>query len=405
MQAISTSPSRALEFGIYRDGDNNLDSVQSATIGQAVSTSERRDDIEFTVEDTTSRKGLERAGHLRTESYRIADGSIDDAKVSPAHNMSNRTDLAHFVARTLDNAERTHAKATWVDLVDHGGGDGGGLQSKSGDIMRADDIAGAISDGVAEHARKHPEDSGRHVDGVVANQCLMSTLAFASGLSHAGVQYLAASPETMLAPGVPSTVAGDVADHLNDPGAMAHAMVNDVMRTRYDAGDGDRFGPAAAFDVIDLDPKRIADMNTKVKTLNDALVGAAKDPGERREIREDARSVDGMVRFPEGHGLPWRADRSAISLYDTLASDKRLDPEVRSDAADAEKSVQNIVLAHRESRDFEPFDDASYRDAVGPNVHFPLTKGQIDPWAPSISETDNAFFRSVDGKKLDHALA
>jgi hypothetical protein len=36
--------------------------------------------------------------------------------------------------------------------------------------MRADDIAGAISDGVSMHAKAHPEDAGRGVDGVVANQ-------------------------------------------------------------------------------------------------------------------------------------------------------------------------------------------------------------------------------------------
>jgi hypothetical protein len=28
--------SRALEFGLYRDGDNNLDQVQATTIAQAV---------------------------------------------------------------------------------------------------------------------------------------------------------------------------------------------------------------------------------------------------------------------------------------------------------------------------------------------------------------------------------
>jgi hypothetical protein len=29
--------SRALEFGMYRDGDNNLDQIQAATIAQAPS--------------------------------------------------------------------------------------------------------------------------------------------------------------------------------------------------------------------------------------------------------------------------------------------------------------------------------------------------------------------------------
>jgi hypothetical protein len=47
--------------------------------------------------------------------------------------------------------------------------------------MAEDDIAGAIRDGIALHARSHPEDAGRRIDGVVANQCLMSTLGFAEG--------------------------------------------------------------------------------------------------------------------------------------------------------------------------------------------------------------------------------
>jgi hypothetical protein len=36
--------------------------------------------------------------------------------------------------------------------------------------MASDDIAGAIADGVALHAKDHPEDAGRAIDGVVANQ-------------------------------------------------------------------------------------------------------------------------------------------------------------------------------------------------------------------------------------------
>jgi hypothetical protein len=91
-----------LQFGIYRDGDNDLDRIQSPVIDQY-------------------------------------------------------------------EAQRNGAKTTWVDLVDHGGGDGGGLQTRHG-IMASDDIAGAIS-GVTMHAKAHPEDAGRGIDGVVANQC------------------------------------------------------------------------------------------------------------------------------------------------------------------------------------------------------------------------------------------
>lgn len=49
---------------------------------------------------------------------------------------------------------------------------------------------------VALHAKEHPEDAGRTIDGVVANQCLMSTMGFADALSRVGVRWLAASPET-----------------------------------------------------------------------------------------------------------------------------------------------------------------------------------------------------------------
>ena len=78
-----------------------------------------------------------------------------------------------------------------------------------------------------------------------------------AALSHAGVRYLAASPETMLAPGVPSSVAADIAHDAGDPQAMAEAVVARTMATRYGA-PGERFGPAAAFDVLDLDPQKIA---------------------------------------------------------------------------------------------------------------------------------------------------
>lgn len=43
------------------------------------------------------------------------------------------------------------------------------------------DMAKAIADGEALHAQVHPEDAARHVDGVIANQCLMVTLGFAEG--------------------------------------------------------------------------------------------------------------------------------------------------------------------------------------------------------------------------------
>ena len=88
---------------------------------------------------------------------------------------SSRAVLARFVAHTLDEAQKNDAKTTWIDLVDHGGGDGGGLETSRG-VMASDDIAGAIADGVAIHAEAHPEDAGRGVDGVVANEWQIATL-------------------------------------------------------------------------------------------------------------------------------------------------------------------------------------------------------------------------------------
>ncbi len=391
--------SRAVEFGMYRDGDNNLDSIQAAVIDQAKRSSAKDPALEFTVEDTTRRNGFAGEGMLRTEQYTIADGDVSsNVKMTPAHDMSSRSDLAKFVATTLDNAGAANAKQTWIDLIDHGGGDAGGLQSDHGThhIMREDDMAGAIADGIAMHAKAHPEDAARGVDGVVANQCLMATLGFADALSKVGVKYLAASPETMLAPGVPTSVADDIAKHIDDASAMAKAVVNTTMSTHYNAGPGMRFGPAAAFDVLDLDPKKIGAMEASVSTLNAALTNAAGHATQLAAIKSDAKHVDGMVRFPDGKGMPWQADRPAIALYGTLAADARLDASVRSAAAQAKNDVASLVMAHRESGSFAPFDGADYRDAVGPTVHFPIAPKQVDPWAAGgISETDNNFYKTV----------
>ncbi|MDQ2907916.1 MAG: hypothetical protein M3R44_01030 [Candidatus Eremiobacteraeota bacterium] len=409
VSSVSTErPARALEFGMYRDGDNNLDDIQSATIAQAVQTSRRDPTIEFTVEDTTARGGFEPAHVLRTESYTIAGGAISKhVAIDEPHDMSARSDLATFVDHVLDDAQKSSTEATWIDLVDHGGGDGGGLQSthSAEGIMREDDIAGAIADGVALHAKEHPEDANRKVDGIVANQCLMATVGFSSALSHAGVAFLAASPETMLAPGVPSQVAHDIASHIGAPAAMANAVVKTTMDETYGAGGIGSFGPAAAFDVIDLDPAKTAAVATAVRMLDSSLVGAAGDPTERAAIRNDAKAVDGMVRFPDGKGLPWRADRPAIALYRTFAEDGRLGSNVRAAALHAADAIADTVLAHRESDDFAPFNDADYSDAYGPTVRFPVDRKQVDTWAPQISETDNAFYKSVGAAALSKVIA
>lgn len=411
LQNLTITPSRrSLEFGIYRDGDNNLDAAQELTLAQALRTSAADPRVEFTVEDTTRlRVGRDAivSGELHTERYTIADGGVTGARTVEADDMSDEGNLARFVARTLDDAQAAGAKQTWVDLVDHGGGDGGGLETRDGSCMSMPDIANAIADGVAMHAREHPEDAARGVDGVVANQCLMATMGFADALSHAGVRYLAASPETMLAPGVPSDVARAIASHANDPNAMAKAVVNDVMRTTYDAGGLGRFGGAAAFDVLDLDAAKMRRAEAAIKRLNDDASAFASNRQARAAMREDASAIDGMVRFRgAGKDMPWHADRPALAFYDTLASDGRLDDGLRNDARAARDAVRSLVLAHRESDDFRPFGGADYSDAAGPTVHLPTTHRQIDPWASAgVSETDNAFYRAVDESAMTRVLA
>jgi hypothetical protein len=396
----------SVQFGLYRDGDNNLDVVQSPVIDQAFDASEHDKLVAFTVEDTTARRDFTGARGARTESYAIRDGQLDGSVALDApHDPSSRENLAAFVARTLDDAERNGAKQTWLDLVDHGGGDGGGLESDTHQaIMSSTDMAGAIADGIAQHAKAHPDDAGRTIDGVVANQCLMSTLGFADALSRDGVRYLAASPETMLAPGVPTGVADDVARNLDDPIAMARGIVKDTMGTRYGMPGMGSYAPAAAMDVLDLDPKKVATMRDAVKQLDRALTASAKgSDATAAAIREDAGTVDGMVRFDDT-GLPWHADRPAIALYDAFAGDTRLSNDVRTAAASAETSVRDLVLAHGESRAFGPFAGTSYKDAVGPTVHFATSPDQLDPWAPKVSETHTAFYKAVGAAKLDHAL-
>jgi hypothetical protein len=409
----SLPPRRTLEFGIYRDGDNNLDPIQESVVSQATQTSAQDGRIQFTVEDTTAThpgpirqaQGDTRHG-MHTDRFTIADGRIGQVDSSKAHDMSDEKNLAAFVAETLDNAEASGAKQTWIDLVDHGGGDGGGLETADGSVMSMPDIAKAMSDGAAMHAQAHPEDAGRRVDGVVANQCLMDTMGFADALSHAGVKWLAASPETMIAPGAPTNVAHAIAANEGDPKAMARAVVGDVMDTRYDPGFGMRYAGAAAFDVLDLDPAKIARADAAIKHLNDDAAPAARDSAVRAALRDDARSIGGMARIPDGGDLPWHADRSAMAFYDKVASDGRVSEALRADARNAGSAVGDLVLAHRESNGFGPFGGSDYSDAVGPTVHLPTSKHQIDPWAQAgITETHNAFYQKTDEGAMTRVLA
>lgn len=208
----------------------------------------------------------------------------------------------------------------------------------------------------------------------------------------------------MIAPGVPTTVASPIAHHEGNAVAMARAVVRQTMSARYDAGPAGEFGPAAAFDVIDLDPRKVATMTRAVAQLDTEIARAAHSRSVRTAIRQDARSVPGMVRFAD-EPMPWQADRPAISLYDALANDARLPDTLRSAAASASEAVGDTVLAHREAGEFAPFGGADYGDAAGPTVHFPLTPRQVDTWAPAVSETDNAFYAKVGANRVARALA
>ncbi|MDP9111692.1 MAG: hypothetical protein M3M96_08680 [Candidatus Eremiobacteraeota bacterium] len=400
IQTVSATPKRALEFGIYRDGDNNLDAVQAVTLRQALQSSSTDSAIEYTVEDTTAVG----SGVLHTDAFRVEDGHIASPKVGPAHDMSSAENLARFVAQTLDNAEQVGAKQTWIELTDHGAGDGGGLEADSTKrIMSMPAMADAIAQGVKIHAQDHPEDAGRRIDGVAANQCLMASLGFADSLSHAGVKYLAASPETMLAPGTPTAIADAIAKNETDPGAMGRAVVDTVMNFRYGHG-GLTWGPAAAFDVLDVSAQKMRAVEVSVKSFNDAVASAST--AYRADVRSDAAAVDGMVRFSEATAdMPWHADRPAVAFYTSVAQDARLNTQLRAAAAGAADAVASTIIAHEEKQNFGPFGGADYADAVGPTVHVPVTHRQIDPWAPKVSETQNAFYKETDGALLAGALA
>ena len=406
--AVGPAGSHPVVFGVYRDGDNNLDAVQERNVTDFVNTTARNPDLKVVAEDTTAEpRDPFSAGDLRTESSIIQDGKQHIVRVTLPVDMSNRATLAAFVRSTLEaraSDPRFAGADVWFDLVDHGGGDGGGLQSDSTQgCMSMEDIARAIADGRSEYRRAHPHGNDS-VTGVVANQCLMATLGFADALSHAGVKYLMASPETMIAPGVPSA---QIADDLSRSGsAWPEKAVSDSMRVRYGI-HGDTYHPTAAFDVLDLDATKIENVRTAIRGFNDVVASlrtAVEGEQLLHDVRTDVRSVRGMVRFDHSADMPWHADRPAQAVYDTIAADVRLPRGVRNAALKASEAVRALVLAHAESKDFGPF-HASYSDAAGPTEHLPVTKGSYDPWADSgTQETHNAFYDAVGGRELARAI-
>ena len=394
-------------FGVYRDGDNNLDEVQERNVTDFIKTTASNPALKVLVEDTTRVSHLPFSrGQLRTEWSTIQNGTQHITRVTSPTDMSDRRSLAAFVEKTLEtraNDPDFHKADVWIDLVDHGGGDGGGLQADStGGFMSLEDIAGAIGDGKTAFRRKHPSADDT-VTGVLANQCLMATLGFADTLSHIGVRYLAASPETMLAPGVPSAAFADTLTHGD---GWAQDAVDVTMRARYGSGAG-AYHPAAAFDVLDLDATKIANVRSTISGFNSEVSSLRHERGgqeELREIRSDVKSVRGMVRFDHSADMPWHADRPAITVYETVADDARLPDALRGAAKAAAEAVASLVLAHKESADFGPF-HASYSDAVGPNIHAPITPHSYDAWADQgVIETHNGFFDAVHGRDFARAI-
>jgi hypothetical protein len=225
-------------------------------------------------------------------------------------------------------------------------------------------------------------------------------LGFADVLSRSGVRYLAASPETMLAPGVPSAV---VADALTRGGDWPKHVVDATMRQRY-GSSGDFYHPAAAFDVFDLEPMKIARARAAVRAFDDAAAKMQRASDESRSLKADVRGVRGMVRFDHSADMPWHADRPAEAMYDAIAGDGHLPATLRAAAGAAAAAVRDLVLAHRESADFGPF-NASYADAAGPTVHAPLSRRSFDAWADrGVTETHNGFYDAVDGREFARAV-
>lgn len=207
----------------------------------------------------------------------------------------------------------------------------------------------------------------------------------------------------MLAPGVPSAkVAVDLTDA--DPSRWPHDVVSDTMRTRYGV---DGYHPAAAFDVLDLDPKKMDEVRQAVKSFYESVEALPRrgDGSEAlADVRADISSVKGMARFDHSADMPWHADRPAIAVFDRVAADERVPQPLRDSASRASKAVRAIVIAHGEAQNFAPF-HTSYADAAGPTVHLPTTRCSYDGWAEAgVTETHNDFFDAVGGRELARAV-
>ena len=131
--AAAAGGAHRVVFGVYRDGDNNLDAAQERNVTDFVRETRSNAALKVVAEDTTA---LPRApfskGDLRTEWSVIQGGAQHVVRVESPRDMSSRATLAAFVERTLETRStdtKFKSADVWLDLVDHGAGDGGGLQS------------------------------------------------------------------------------------------------------------------------------------------------------------------------------------------------------------------------------------------------------------------------------------
>ena len=405
LQTFTSTPSRrTLEFGIYRDGDNNLDAVQEAAVSRRRCASARamralsspwktrRRFTEARCTPTSTRSPAARIGHVMR---------------GDAHDMSDESNLARFVARTLDNAEASGRKQTWVDLIDHGGGDGGGLQTSDGHCMTMPDIAKAISDGVVLHAKAA---SRRRRTQRRRRRCQSMPYGYV------GLRRRALARRRDVA----SRITG------NDAGTGRSKRRRARHRVESTRSECDGSRPRRRRDAHEIRCRRFGQLRSG-RSIRRARSPPEKDRARRRRdqtiqrcrcgprsrARRAGRGARGrsigrrhgafsrrderhaVARRPSGHcRLRHHRERRRLERAFVATPRRRATPSAIW--------CSPIARAAR----FAAFGGADYSDAVGPTVHAPVKRAQIDPWASAgISETDNAFYRNVDQGKLTHALA
>jgi hypothetical protein len=374
-------------IGYFRVGANNLDGPDSIIDGQVQEASRRDPRIHINAEVLTAVYGR----GLHTYFWKVDHGVVTHVRMVDFRDLSGRSELANFVAATLDEAYLHGRKHVWLFLVDHGAGDAGCnfTQEPDGSIQHTslDTLRGAINDGIALHRKRYPADTDAHIEGIVMHECFMATIADAETLSAAGVRYLYATSESSMAPGVSGYTLLDLVAFPNDPQAQGRALVDRVMNTYYEVNEHGHlifYHPVANFMLLDLDPKKIVPLKMQERKLNyELMYYLSVSPLFRKDLLEDINSVRGMERdSPAGTRSPWSSDRPSVAVYVKIADDTRLPPLVRNDAALLALLIMSIVIYHVESR--------NYFDAGSPTMHFPTSIPDIDPSAPAIEETDNA---------------